>query len=99
MYFDAAVAHVRTPLFVVQQMPGVWDYQCLYDGRLRPYLECSNGTLNSAQHKGPRLGQLQGGGWGGGHIKTQNLLSNACVDLELAVKVEPCLVVQAGHFN
>ena len=23
-------------------MPGVWDYQCMYDGRLRPYLECSS---------------------------------------------------------
>jgi hypothetical protein len=21
---------------------GVWDFQCLYDGRLRPYLECSS---------------------------------------------------------
>ena len=24
MYFDAAIDHVQTPVFVVQQMPGVW---------------------------------------------------------------------------
>ena len=42
LYLNETAPHISTPLFAVQQMPGVWDAQCLYDGRLRPYLECSS---------------------------------------------------------
>ena len=29
---DESLKYVKTPMFLVQQMPGVFDYQCLYDG-------------------------------------------------------------------
>ena len=33
LYTDRALAFVKTPTFVVQQMPGVWDYQCQFFGQ------------------------------------------------------------------
>jgi len=42
LYAAQTLPHLNTPVFAVQQMPGVWDYQCAFDGRLRPYLECSS---------------------------------------------------------
>ena len=33
LYTDRALPFVKTPTFVVQQMPGVWDYQCQFFGQ------------------------------------------------------------------
>jgi hypothetical protein len=33
LYTDNALPYVETPTFVVQQMPGVWDYQCQFFGQ------------------------------------------------------------------
>jgi len=40
--FGLNASYISTPLFAVQQMPATWDYQCNFDGRLRPFLECSD---------------------------------------------------------
>eukprot|EP01051_Picozoa_sp_SAG22_P006303 SAG22_NODE_406_length_10984_cov_28.344970_15_plen_281_part_00 len=32
LYANETLPFVETPVFAVQQMPGVWDYQCMYEG-------------------------------------------------------------------
>lgn len=34
MYMSEAIKHIQTPVFIVQQMPGVWDFQCQMEGQL-----------------------------------------------------------------
>ena len=55
LYPAVALSYVKTPIFVVQEFPSVWDTQCLFDGSPTTsilQLECSsrNAMYNCAQY-------------------------------------------------
>ena len=51
IYANESLPFVKTPIFAVQQMPGTWDYQCMYEGIPNGNIlqvQCSCHTVNSS---------------------------------------------------